>query len=60
MPYIVTESNKIKSCADVYQWARSYIKNFNVAVDVGCRQGYFALNLGAYQPRNMDFLLIKQ
>jgi FkbM family methyltransferase len=42
---IVTEFNKIKGCRDVYQWARPYIKNFNVAVDVGCRQGYFALNL---------------
>ena len=39
------EFNKIKGCRDVYQWARPYIKNFNVAVDVGCRQGYFALNL---------------
>ena len=39
------EFNKIKGCRDVYQWARPYIKNFDVAVDVGCRQGYFALNL---------------
>ena len=42
---IVSEFNKIKGCRDAYQWARPYIKNFNVAVDVGCRQGYFALNL---------------
>ena len=39
------DSDKIKDCGDVYHWARSYIKNFDVAVDVGCRQGYFALNL---------------
>ena len=39
------EFNKIKGCRDVYQWAKPYIKNFNVAVDVGSRQGYFALNL---------------
>ena len=36
---------KTAHCRDVYQWARPHIKNFTAAVDVGCRQGQFAMNL---------------
>jgi len=35
----------ITECANVYNWAKPYIKNFRTAVDVGARQGFFARNL---------------
>jgi len=41
----VADHSKIAHCREVYQWARPYIRNFTAAIDVGARQGQFAMNL---------------
>ena len=34
-----------QECAMVYEWARPHVKQFRTAVDVGARQGWFAMNM---------------
>ena len=41
----MVDLGKVAHCREVYQWARTHIKNFTTAVDVGCRQGEFSANL---------------
>lgn len=42
---IQNKSNAIVECERVYRWARPHITNFQHAIDVGARQGFFARNL---------------
>ena len=40
-----TQQDKIHTCKTVYQWAKTYIKETRLAIDIGCRQGWFAMQM---------------